>query len=206
MLSKRLDHALPGRSAQRQFAHELSYGRHFWQNAHEAVPAAVAVVLMQYQDQWQLPLTLRPTHLPSHAGQVCLPGGRLELGESAEQAALREVQEELNLPQACLNVLGQLSPLYLYVSNFYVTPFVTVFVSTPTTPAYAIAPNPAEVAELIWLPLRDLIDPSKRKTSQYSSEAHADVRFQAPYFDIYGHRVWGATAMMLSELAAVLSD
>lgn len=200
VLAERLNGSLPGRAAQRQFAHELSYGRHFWLDARESIPAATVIVLMKHNGQWQLPLTLRPSTLKSHGGQVCLPGGRLDAGESPQQAAVREVEEELNLPRPSLKILGQLSPLYLYASNFHVTPFVAVCHESPNT----IVPNSDEVAELIELPLTKLIAPETRKVHQRSSGSYPDVQFRAPHFDIDGHQVWGATAMMLSEFAAVL--
>ena len=201
-LCARLRQPLPGRAAQRQFAHELSYGRHFWTETPHAVLAATAIILVRRDSLWQIPLTLRPHTLPSHAGQICLPGGRLEKGESLSAAALREVNEELRIPQTALQVLGRLSPLYLYATNFRVTPFVLVCSSDELT----IFPNPDEVAELIWLPVPDLVDSSGNIRGSHLATANAtvDVEFHAPHLAIDDYRVWGATAMMLGEFAAVI--
>ena len=196
MLANRLRRQLPGRAAQRLFAHELSYGRHFGPQSHDAVPAAVLIALIQQEGKWQIPLTLRPTSLPSHGGQVCLPGGRVKRGETCQSAALREADEELGLHPGALQVLGNLSPLYLYVSNHLIKPTVAVCRAEPR-----ITPNRAEVEELIWLPVDVLVSPRHRRKRLHHA---CGVDFQAAHFQVGQHVVWGATAMVLSELAGTL--
>lgn len=196
LLANRLRQQLPGRAAQRLFAHELSYGRHFGPQSHDAVSAAVLIALIQHEGKWQIPLTLRPMSLSSHGGQVCLPGGRVNRGESCQSAALREADEELGLHPCTMQILGNLSLLHLYVSNHLVTPTVAVCRAQPR-----ITPNRSEVEELIWLPVDVLVNPRHR--GKYRHHA-SGVDFQAAHFQVGRHVIWGATAMILSELAGTL--
>ncbi len=199
LLASRLRRRLPGRAAQQIFAHELSYGRHFGPPSHDAVPAAVLVALIQQGGKWQLPLILRPVSLSSHGGQICLPGGRIDRGESWQSAALREANEELGLRPSSMTVLGNLSPVYLYVSNHLVTPAVAVCHARPE-----LKPNRAEVEELIWLPIDVLVNPSHRGKQHHWHVSGVD--FQATHFQVGKHIVWGATAMILSELAGTIES
>lgn len=186
---------LPGRRAQRRMAPDLSYGRHSDPPAWNARRAAVMALLYPRAGVWHLLLTVRPPHLQDHAGQVCLPGGAIHADETIETAALRELQEEVGVPPEQVQLVGRLSPINLYVSNFSVTPCVAV---TPQAPDFQ--PSPEEVAELIELPMASLNDPSIRGHDRIPGRA---APFSAPYYAFHAHRIWGATAMMLSELAAV---
>jgi 8-oxo-dGTP pyrophosphatase MutT (NUDIX family) len=199
LLANRLQRRLPGRAAQQIFAHELSYGRHFGPPSYDAVPAAVLIALIQHQGKWQLPLILRPVSLTTHGGQVCLPGGRIDRGESCQSAALREADEELGLRPSIMTILGNLSPVYLYVSNHLVTPSVAVCHAQPH-----IKPNRSEVEELIWLPIDVLVNPRHRGMHHHRHVSGVD--FQATHFQVGKHRVWGATAMILSELAGTIES
>ena len=197
-LAKRLAEPLPGRRAQARFAPELSYGRHSGPPPRHARRAAVVALLDPSDNSWSIPLTLRPDHLPDHAGQVCFPGGALDPGETYEAAALRELHEELGVETHEVQLAGMLSPLYVFASNFWVTPLVAV-----ARQPLAFAPNPAEVAELVMLPKQRLLDP------KFHGATHIErggVRFRAPHILCAGHRIWGATSMMLGELRAILQD
>src|SRR5258708_19953746 len=81
---------------------------------------------------WRLPLIVRPEHLEHHAGQIGLPGGMIESNESPAEAALRELHEELGVPSHEVELLGPLSPLYVYVSDNYVVPCVPFAARAPT--------------------------------------------------------------------------
>jgi len=197
LLKQRLNQPLPGRAAQSAFAPELSYGRQYGPADADAKPASVTILLYPHQGQWQLPLTLRPEHLPDHAGQVSFPGGAVDAGESSKTAALRELREELGV-QAGVRILGALTTAYVFASNFVVTPWVAHTYARP-----AMEPCPAEVAELIEAPLADLVDPAHHGRHQVSRNG---LEFIAPHFQCGAHRVWGVTAIMLGELIAVLRD
>jgi 8-oxo-dGTP pyrophosphatase MutT (NUDIX family) len=160
--------------------------------------AAVLILFYPYNDEIFLPLTRRTDTLESHKGQVSLPGGAREWGESLQSTALRETCEELNACPGNWQILGRLSPLYIPPSGFLVSPFVAY---SPARPEFE--PDPVEVAELIETPIAVLRDPGTVTREKWMLHgAPVDV----PYYRICGHKVWGATAMVLSELIAVIGE
>jgi len=195
-LRRRLAEELPGRAAQSRFEPELGYGRHFARAPSSARQAAVLALLYPHGDAWYLPLTERPATLALHAGQISLPGGMLEAGESGPQAALRELREELGIREADVDLLGALSPLYLYVSNFQISPYVAVTSHRPT-----MTPSVEEVAGVIELPLATLLDPAAH--GRHSRRLHG-IEFSAPHINAGGRFIWGATSMILGELIEIV--
>lgn len=161
---------------------------------------AATLILLYPADDGEagLVLTLRQPSLKAHSGQVSLPGGSLEPGETPEDAAHREAWEEVGVDPDAPDILGRLTPLYIPPSRFSVWPVVAAVSERP-----AFVPQEDEVADLIEVRVSALLDPAVRKSSE------RDVplgRFDVPYFDLGGYEVWGATAMMLAEFAAVLAD
>jgi hypothetical protein len=119
----------------------------------------------------------------------------VEPGETAEQTALREFEEEMGASAVEMHLLGRLTPLYVYVSRTVITPFVAI----ARSPMVWI-PNPSEVADIVDLPLRCLLDPQCRGAHLIRRRGLA---FSAPDFRVDEHRIWGATAMILHEFATV---
>jgi 8-oxo-dGTP pyrophosphatase MutT (NUDIX family) len=197
-LADRLKQPLPHWAAQARYQPELSFGRHRGPAELAARPAAVLIALYRRDGHWHLPLIVRPAHMLDHAGQVSLPGGVIERGETARQAALREYAEELGAPSDDVDLLGRLSNLYLFASNFRIEPWVGVVRQLPR-----FAPNHDEVARVLEVPLRHLLDPGNTGAFE---RRQGDVRFQAPCFRFDSECIWGATSMVLAELAAVLAD
>src|SRR5438128_5842379 len=138
---------LPGRAAQRVMAHRLAYGRHHGPVPDDARRAAVLVVLHQTAAGWSVPAILRPETMKAHAGQVSLPGGLVETDETVVQTALREFEEELGAAMGSMRVVGQLTPVYVFVSGFEVTPVVAV-----SAELLVFKPNEHEVAAVVELP------------------------------------------------------
>ena len=158
----------------------------------------VLILLYPRSDHLCLVLTRRTETVRQHKGQISLPGGAREAGEPLLQTALRETCEELGVPRDNLEVLGRLSPLYTPPSNYCIHPFVAY---RPTAPTFH--PDPIEVAEVLEVPLARLLDPSIRRVERWP-DPHFDTHRLVPLFDLSGQVVWGATAMILSELVTLL--
>ena len=198
LAARLIEKPLPGRAAQRRFEPSLCYGRHLGPPAVRARAAAVLALLYPHEGEWHLPLTVRPATLVAHAGQISLPGGSVDPGETGPQAALRELEEELGAGAQGVELLGGLSPLYVYVSEFQVTPWVAVAKERPD-----FAPSPYEVAELLEVPLSHLLDPANRGRH---SRRQRGIEYSAPHFLWGRHRIWGATSMILGELVEILEN
>jgi 8-oxo-dGTP pyrophosphatase MutT (NUDIX family) len=188
----------PPRASFRRYASELTYGRYEGPVPAGARRASVVMLIYPRQDGWCLPLTLRPTSLPVHAGQISLPGGIVETGESSRDAALRELYEELGVSSDSIEVIGPLSDIYIFGSNHVVTPWLAV---TPHEPNWR--PNKTEVEEVIEVMLDQLLDDATLQTGSRSFRA---VEFQSPFFEFGRHQVWGATCTMLGELVDLLGN
>jgi 8-oxo-dGTP pyrophosphatase MutT (NUDIX family) len=161
------------------------------------VPRLGAVLLLLYPDgsDLRLPLTVRSDRLPNHRGEVSLPGGAIDPGEDGPaSAALRECYEELGVDPGDVTVWGLLSPLYISPSNFRITPVVGFSDHAP-----ALRPNDAEVSAVITVTLRELLDPALVVEEQWTLRGAA---VRVPFFAIGNHKVWGATAVVLSEFVA----
>lgn len=143
-------------------------------------------------------LTVRPTHLSTHAGQVSFPGGSRENNEALNETALREAEEEINLPASDVDFLGELTPLYIPPTNYCVRPFVGALHTPP-----ALRACEDEVADILQVPIAELLTPDSRKTEEWVLYGQ---RVNVPFFLIRGFKVWGATAMILSEFLSVLND
>ncbi len=196
-LAERLDGQSPSVASRRRLSPELSFGRQSGPPPATARRAAVMMLLYPHDDRWHLPLTVRPEGLSDHAGQVSFPGGLTEPGESSCEAALRELEEELGVSGG-IDVLGQLADFYVFVSYFWDTPWVGVIDRRP-----AWVPNPAEVSELLEVPIRDLLDGN---SVQKCLITRGELSFSAPYFAWRNHKIWGATGMMLSELVSLVEE
>lgn len=159
--------------------------------------SAVLIVFYPYQGEVHLPLILRPAYDGVHSGQMAFPGGRYELlDEDLIRTAKREAQEEIGLRITDVKVVGVLSELFIPPSNFFVLPVVAYL---PYRPDFF--PDPREVEKVLEVRLNEIRD----KTIVGSSTI--DIRgksFMAPHYLIQNHKVWGATAMMISELLMIL--
>jgi 8-oxo-dGTP pyrophosphatase MutT (NUDIX family) len=191
-LRARLARPLPGAEAQRRFAPVPLLPGWSPDLTPETARRAAALLLF-YPSRLgpTLALTVRQTSLPHHAGQISLPGGALDPGESLEAAATREAEEEIGVAPDRLRLVGSLSPLWIAVSNFVVTPFVAV---TDERPEFRL--HPGEVSALVEAPLSLLRDPAHIRWAQ---RQRLDEVVDYPFIAIDQHRLWGATAMMLSE-------
>ena len=163
-------------------------------------PAAALLLIYPHADAWHVPLTVRGSGLRHHTGQVSLPGGRLDYpGESVEQAALREADEEIGVRPADVEILGRLTAIPVIVSGHLLQPVVGVAVRRP---AFTIAVH--EVERLIELPVSRLLEPDAVSWEERVRTIPPHGMMNVPYFDVDGARVWGATAMVLAEFSALI--
>lgn len=175
------ERAIDGLLSDAQFAHD---GR--------ATPAAVLIAITDVPHDPQVILTQRPRAMRDHPGQVAFPGGKLDPGEDAITAALREAEEELALPREAVRVIGA-SDVYHTGTGFLVTPVVGV-----VPPGLPLVPNPAEVEAWFEAPLALLLDPANWTTNEVfwrgANRRYLELEWQ-------GFRIWGVTAAIIANLS-----
>jgi len=159
--------------------------------------SAVLAPFVVRGDEPRLLFTLRPAHLRRHAGQVSFPGGAREPEDpSPLHTALREVHEELGIPVRAVDVLGMLDEIPT-TSEFRVVPYVGLL-----DPSVELHPDAGEIAELLEIPVSELLVPGLRRTEK---RVYRGVERDVYFYDVGRHTIWGATARILSNLLAVLS-
>lgn len=196
-LRVRLAETLPGVEAQMRFA--PAPPRAGWVAGHFPEDARVAAALLLIYagaDGPAVPLTVRASGLARHAGQISLPGGAADAGETLAETALREAREEIGVEPSTVEVLGELTPVHVLVSGFTLHPVVGVTHQRP-----AFVPAQDEVAEILEVSLDHLRDASRIRRGTRIREG---VAIEYPYFDLLGHQVWGATAMVLGEFVCLI--
>lgn len=187
---------LPGAAAQ---AYMAPRPRREWPasfNPARIRDAAGLLLLFPIDDRAHLVLTVRAHTLERHGGQISLPGGVVEPGETFEQAALREAHEEVALVTDGVSVVGELTPLDIPVSGFRLHPVIAARQTRPV-----LAPSDGEVARILAIAVNDLIDPAHRSIVRRARDGY---QVDAPAFRIGSDEIWGATAMVLAEFLALL--
>jgi 8-oxo-dGTP pyrophosphatase MutT (NUDIX family) len=162
----------------------------------DCLQGAVLSLLYPRAGETHLVFIRRPQTAVHHKGQISFPGGHVEAGESRSQAAVREAQEEVGLIPKTAHVLGALTPLYIPPSRFCIYPFVAI---TNITPSFV--PEPEEVDEILEIPLTHLLDESNTRQETWTFEIGPR---EVPFYAFGPHKIWGATAMVLSELLEIL--
>ena len=164
-------------------------------------PNKAGVLALFYPDkaqQTKFVLILRKTYKGVHSGQIGFPGGKLESQDpSLEDAAVRETFEEIRVPIESIEVVRELTELYIPPSNFYVKPFFGI---TKKTPLFVKQEN--EVEQVIEVLLHHFIDDNNVTTKLVATSYNVEI--EVPAFQLNGHIVWGATAMMMSEIKDIL--
>jgi 8-oxo-dGTP pyrophosphatase MutT (NUDIX family) len=160
--------------------------------------SAVCLLFYEKNNTPHFLLIKRPDTHRYHAGQIALPGGSCDSGETYEQTALRELEEETGIKIFPGTILGRLTPLYIPVSNFYIQPVVAY-----TTADFEFIKS-HETEQCFEYALTDFL----RETTAGEIEVQATnkLKFKTPYFDVQGFVLWGATAMILSEMKELLKQ
>jgi 8-oxo-dGTP pyrophosphatase MutT (NUDIX family) len=200
-LRRALQGPLPGLEAQLHMAPNPRVGWDPLRFPDGARDGAGLLLVYPHDDTLHFTLTVRGAELRNHTGQVSLPGGRVDTGESFEDAALREAEEEIGVDPRTVELLGRLTPLHIPVSGFLLHPVVGC---TSMRPAFQRAEW--EVARIIEAPVSVLSDPRTLKREMRTRTVNGRIiEVDVPFYDIDGEKVWGATAMVLAEFCAILS-
>ena len=168
-----------------------------------ARPSAVLGLLFPVTDVLHMLLIRRTSDGRAHSGQISFPGGRHEPTDADLLAtALREAEEEVGLISSTVNIIGALSPLYIPVSNFQVYPYIGY---TAKRPDYILSAH--EVDSIIEVPLDELLHPERKTRVEVTSPADRTFIREVPAYKLQDSTIiWGATAMIISELQVVLEE
>ena len=192
---------LPGQASQVKMS--PSYRIQLVEQQKEIIKDArkAGVMALFYPDlkqQTRLILILRKTYSGVHSAQIGFPGGKLEMQDpTLEYAALRETFEEVGVPIESMTVLKAMTSVYIPPSNFMVYPFLGITLQTPQ-----FLKQDDEVEDLIEVTLDDFLADANVGSQMLMTSLEKEV--EVPVFKLNGHTVWGATAMMLSEIKDLL--
>ena len=188
---------LPGIPAQLAMVPEPRPGQKAYFEVEDTCRKAGVLVLLYVKDgRLRVLLTRRTELVLHHRGQISLPGGERHPGESLEATALRETAEELGPDLGAVRVLGRLTPLFIPPSNYCIYPTVA---AVPGPLAFRLQPE--EVAEVIEPPVDHLADPANVRRETWTVGGRP---VEVPFYAYGEHKIWGATAMVLAELLALI--
>jgi len=198
-LAKKLQEPLPGEVAQFKMAHIARRNR--VTPPEHAREAGVLALFYPRGSEWYIVLIERVSSNRNdrHGGQISFPGGKREVQDpTLKDTALREAEEEVGVSAQKVELLGELTELYIPVSNFKVQPHVGFVAHTPD-----FSPEVKEVQAVLEIPFDHFLNAANRKHIDLKIAQNLTLR-NVPYFDVLGKVVWGATAMMMSELLEIL--
>lgn len=190
---------LPGHTAQEKMAPEHRLPHEQWERYFaNAKRGGVLILFYPVESRIHTVLIQRPHYEGVHSGQIAFPGGAKEEKDATMiETALREAEEEVGASKNLIHVIGQLTELYIPPSNFLITPVVGF---SEQRPDFVLQTN--EVAGIIEPALPELLD--EKAIGLKKIQVRPDISIDAPYYNIQGRTVWGATAMMISELNELL--
>jgi len=199
-LEKRLADPLPGSHHQLKMA--PINGRAYLQPNENHRKACVMILLHPQVGEWHMTYIKRTSHNPDdrHAGQISFPGGKVDREDnSMEACALRETEEEIGIYREKIEVIGELTSLYVHVSNFLVYPFVGFINEKPS-----FVRQESEVADILTPQLSYMVDHNIVRKGDVSVR-NTTIR-DMPFYNLHGKILWGATAMITSEFLTVLRE
>ena len=192
---------LPGEDA--QFKMAPPYRKDLIESYRNQIDRArlAAVLALIFPDEYgnsKLALILRKTYKGIHSNQIGFPGGKVEKDDnSLEDAALRETEEEIGVQRNCISLVRSMSEIYIPPSNYRVFPFLGIVDNCPL-----FVKQESEVEDMVPINLSELLDDANQLEALVMTSLNREVK--VPAYDFQGHIVWGATAMMLSELKELL--
>jgi 8-oxo-dGTP pyrophosphatase MutT (NUDIX family) len=201
LLEDRLRKTLPGRAAQLKMSSMARIQELInIMPSPDARQSSVLILLYPLEGDIGLVLMLRPEYKGIHSGQISLPGGKYEESdESLIFTALREANEEIGITPSMVQIIGQLTEMYIPPSHYLVTPVVGYQATRPVFTA-----DPKEVARIIEIRLSDLMD--NTKVQMKKMKLRLGITLKVPSFFIDDNIIWGATAMILSELKEIIGE
>jgi len=196
-----LQKELPGSEAHRAMESEMRRKMlHHWDEKKARLSAVLLLLYPSENGRIMTVLTLKQNGIGIHSGQISLPGGKFETGDATlDQTALRETEEEIGVPPGEITLLGQLSSLVIPRSGFIVYPYVGYCTHKPI---FKI--QDAEVARLYEVDLLHLLRHSNKNSFMFTEE-HGET-FTVPSYLLDNHHLWGATAMIMSEVEHILRN
>lgn len=200
-IKKAIQDSLPGKEAHLQLAPEIRKGEiKIGKVPADAQVGAVLILLYEKNDSIYTAVILRNEYDGVHSGQISLPGGKFESQDvDFMQTALRETHEEIGISQDSVKMIGQLSTFYVIPSNFVIHPFIGYLEEAPV-----FSPDPAEVQKVIEVDLLNELVYSKVKYKEL--KFRNSISIHAPGFIVENEFMWGATAMIFSELIKIIED
>ena len=197
-LQIRLINNLPGKDEQWRMRVTSDKSYNFDNTEEDAIQSAVLILLYEENGVICFTLTERTQTVEHHRGQISLPGGAREADEKLSSTAIRETQEEIGIYADDVDLIGALSPLFVPVTGFIINPFVGIINAN-----FEPQPAPEEVETVISVHVNELLNDDNELQEKRNLRGY-DVNI--PYFLLSGHKVWGATAMILSEFKTVLKE
>jgi len=197
LIQIQLNRPMPGKEVQLKMAPE---NRNVLLN-NELIPRESAVLILFYKngDEIKFPIIRRPSYEGYHSGQMALPGGKHEkCDKDLTATALREAFEEIGVCIENIEVAGCLTPLHIPISNSLVTPVVAF-----TNELSLFVIDPKEVDEIFTVSIDEFLNPANKITEQWSIQGK---NWRIPFYLLQGQKVWGATAMILSELEELIKQ
>jgi len=200
-LKKRLQKELPGRNAQYKMLSRVKAMPDIIPE--NAKPSAVLVLLFPKEEEWHILYIQRAIDGHAHSGQIGFPGGRQEPDDAnLSSTALREACEEVGIKKDEVQIIGQLTSLYIPVSNFIVYPFIAV---AEKQPDYLL--QEAEVHRVLEIPVKELLNAEKKTVVEVTSPADKSFVRKVPAYKLEDDAIlWGATAMITAELETILEE
>jgi len=198
-LKELLNNPLPAMEAHKKMAPQIRLSSLLKKEPQNARKSAVLILFYQKDNELYFPLIKRTDYGGIHGAQYSFPGGKFETNDNTlENTALRETFEEIGLQVNPNNIIGKLSTLYIPVSNFSVYP---VIATIDYSPLFVI--DTKEVEFVAEIPLLKFLDDKAIQMREIKSEF---LTFSAPFFVVDNHAIWGATAMILSELKEIIKN